>query len=79
MLHERTRYVKEYILHDSISIKCKLIYSDKKQSNACLRMKVETEIIAKVHKKSLGHDGNILHLDCDGGFIGLYNHQNQLD
>lgn len=60
-------------------MKCKSISSDKK-ADQCLPVD-EDKRLGSLQRgsRNLGHDENVLCLNCGDGFIGSYNYHNQLD
>lgn len=46
------------------SIKCKLVYSERKQISVFLEMEVEEIVDYKRHKETFRGDGNVCYLDC---------------
>lgn len=59
---------KEYRLYDFIYIEYKLVYSDRKQINGCLRMEGK---ITKGNEETLGGDRYVHYFRCGDGFVGL--------
>lgn len=46
--------------------------SDREKRSVCLSLQFVGVLIKKEKEGNFGGDGNILHLDCDGRYIGIY-------